>query len=254
MFNANHFRPMKPLTKTTWVLCFTIAMGYLEAAVVVYLRALYYPEGFLFPLKEMSQTLAVTELYRELATLVMIFTVGVLAAEHWLHRFAWFLVVFSTWDIAYYVFLKLLLNWPASWFTTDILFLLPSIWTGPVIAPVINSLTMLLLAFVILYVGHEQKHMLKLPAFAWMLLVAGTVFVLVAYMKDFLLYAQQYRHNHPETDLDSGAMLMKLSASFIPRNFDWALFFSGVLMHLAAIAFIVIRRMKKRLLKTEVHP
>ena len=245
MFNTYHFRTMKPLTKTTWVLCFAIAMGYLEAAVVVYLRALYYPEGFSFPLKEMSQTLAVTELYREVATLVMIFTVGVLAAEYWLHRFAWFLVVFSTWDIAYYVFLKLLLHWPTSWFTTDILFLLPSIWTGPVIAPVINSLTMLLLASVILYVGHERKHMLKFPAFAWILLAAGSVIVLAAYMKDFLLYAQQYRHNHPETDMDTGAMFMKLSASFVPRNFDWTLFFSGVLMHLVAVVFLVMRRLRK---------
>lgn len=97
---------MKPLTKTTWILCFAIAMGYLEAAVVVYLRALYYPDGFSFPLKEMSQTLAITELYREVATLVMIFSIGVLAAEYRLHRFAWFLVVFSVWDIAYYVFFE----------------------------------------------------------------------------------------------------------------------------------------------------
>lgn len=245
---------MKPLTKTTWVLCFAIAMGYLEAAVVVYLRALYYPDGFAFPLKEMSQTLAVTELYREVATLVMIFSIGVLAAKCWLHRFAWFLVIFSTWDIAYYVFLKLLLNWPASLFTTDVLFLLPSIWTGPVIAPVINSLTMLLLASVILYVGDDQKHMLKLPAFSWVLLILGSAIILAAYMKDFWEFAHQYRITHPESVLDSGATFLKLSTRFIPRAFDWQLFISGVLMHLAAIVLIVRRRLKERLLKTEIHP
>ena len=32
------------------LLLYAVAMGYLEAAVVVYLRALYYPEGFSFPL------------------------------------------------------------------------------------------------------------------------------------------------------------------------------------------------------------
>ena len=242
---------MKPLTKTTSILCFAIAMGYLEAAVVVYLRALYYPDGFSFPLKEMSQTLAITELYREVATLVMIFSIGVLAAEYWLHRFAWFLVVFSTWDITYYVVLKLLLNWPPSLFTTDILFLLPGIWTGPVIAPVINSLTMLLLASVILYVGDDHRKTLKLPALAWILLVAGSAIVLAAYLKDFLKYVQDFKQNNPGTATDSGALLKQLSTNFIQRAFDWPLFFSGVLMHLAAIVYIVMQRLKERLRKAD---
>ena len=242
---------MKPLTKTTWVLCFAIAMGYLEASVVVYLRALLYPAGFAFPLQEMPRLLAFTELLRELATLVMIVSIAVLAAKYWLHRFAWFLVVFSTWDIAYYVFLKLLLNWPGSLFTTDILFLLPSIWTGPVIAPVINSITMLLLASVILYKGDDQKYTLQLPVLSWLLLALGSVIVLAAYMKDFFVYAQQYRLNHPDVSLDSGTVFLKLSASFIPRDFDWALFSSGVLMHLAAIVYIVMRRLRQKLRTTE---
>lgn len=70
-------------------------MGYLESAVVVYLRELYHPEGFNFPLKAMAQDVAITELYREAATLIMILAVSVLAAEIWLHRFAWFLIVFG---------------------------------------------------------------------------------------------------------------------------------------------------------------
>ena len=63
---------MKPLPKTIWIVFFALAMGYLESAVVVYLRELYYPEGFDFPMKEMSRILAVTELFREAATLIMI--------------------------------------------------------------------------------------------------------------------------------------------------------------------------------------
>ena len=38
----------------TALLLYAVAMGYLEAAVVVYLRAIYYPEGFSFPLKPMD--------------------------------------------------------------------------------------------------------------------------------------------------------------------------------------------------------
>lgn len=248
---AFHFLPMKSLIKTTWVLCFALAMGYLEASVVVYLRALLYPEGFAFPLHEMPRVLMITELMRELATLVMIVSVAVMVAQYWLHRFAWFLVIFSVWDIAYYVFLKWLLDWPASLFTTDILFLLPSIWTGPVIAPVINSITMLLLASVILHVGDDHKLTRKLPAHTWILLVAGSAIVLAAYFKDFILYVQDFRQNHPGTAPDSGKVFVQLSASFIPGAFDWALFLSGVLMHLAAIVYIVMRRLKDRLRKPD---
>ena len=48
-----------------WISLFAIGMAFLESAVVVYLRALYYPEGFVFPLKTMDSTLALTELLRE---------------------------------------------------------------------------------------------------------------------------------------------------------------------------------------------
>ena len=42
---------MKLSTKIFAVLIFSIAMAYLESAIVVYLRLLYYPEGFFFPIK-----------------------------------------------------------------------------------------------------------------------------------------------------------------------------------------------------------
>lgn len=241
MLQAYYFRPMKPLTKTTWILCFAIAMGYLEAAVVVYLRALYYPDGFSFPLKEMSQTLAITELYREVATLVMIFSIGVLAAEYWLHRFAWFLVVFSVWDIAYYVFLKLLIGWPSSLLTTDILFLLPSIWTGPVIAPLINSLTMLLLAYVILR-QTGIRPLIHLSQIEWILLVTGSLIILVAYMKDFTTYVIDYKQSFPSSGLSLDQLIFILSVKFMPRVFDWLLFCTGVFMHLTAVLLIVTGR------------
>ena len=44
----NHSELIK---KMLWVSVFGITIGYFEAAVVVYLRAIYYPEGFAFPLK-----------------------------------------------------------------------------------------------------------------------------------------------------------------------------------------------------------
>lgn len=229
---------MKPLLKAIWIIVFAVAMGYLESAVVVYLRELYYPEGFNFPLKAMSQAVAVTELYRELATLIMILGVSVLAAEYWLHRFAWFLVVFSVWDITYYVFLKVLIGWPSSLFTTDILFLLPSIWTGPVIAPIINSLTMLLLAFVIMK-QNGAKPLVSLSRLVWVLLIAGSLIILVAYMKDFAVYVIDYKRSFPSAGLRLDQLIFTLSAQFMPRSFAWFLFCSGVCMHLAAVLLMV---------------
>jgi len=43
----------------------------------------------------------------------------------------------------FYAGLKLLLGWPASLLTWDILFLIPVPWVGPVIAPVLVSVAMI---------------------------------------------------------------------------------------------------------------
>ena len=114
-------------TRTTLILLgiFAIAMGFLEAIVVVYLRALYYPNGFNFPLTMFSQRLIEIEWVREIATVVMIITIAWVAGKNFLQRFSYFLYVFAVWDIFYYVALKVFLDWPASFLTWDLLFLIP---------------------------------------------------------------------------------------------------------------------------------
>jgi hypothetical protein len=243
---------MKPAFKLLWIALFAIAMGYLETSVVVYLRALYYPEGFAFPLKSMPQSLAVTELYREAATLIMIFTVSTLAAKLWLHRFAWFLFIFAIWDIMYYVFLKLLLNWPESFFTTDILFLLPVIWTGPVLAPVINSCTMLILASAILMNRKGVFLLTRLNAIEWVLLITGSILILSAYMKDFVVYVLDYKRANISADITWSDLALILPVRFIPQSFDWLLFSAGVLLHFGAILFILFRVRKMQMVRSLV--
>ena len=56
-------------------------MGFLESAVVIYLRELYYPNGFDFPLNSMNGAIVTTELWRELATIIMLFSIGYLASH-----------------------------------------------------------------------------------------------------------------------------------------------------------------------------
>jgi hypothetical protein len=116
-----------------------IAFGYMEAAVVVYLRALYYPEGFLFPVEIVSGTVMATEVGREAATLLIMAATVCLGFVRLQSRIAAFAVLFGVWDLCYYLFLKLILDWPEHFGTWDILFLIPLPWAGPVWAPMLVS-------------------------------------------------------------------------------------------------------------------
>lgn len=123
---------------------------------VVYLRAIFYPDGFVFPLTnfgvgKLFGRLLLTEVGREAATLVLIFSGAWLLGQNRRQRFAYFLTIFAVWDIFYYVWLKVVLNWPGSVMDWDILFLIPVAWASPVLAPLLISLTMLIFAWIILY-------------------------------------------------------------------------------------------------------
>ncbi|HPB25925.1 MAG TPA: hypothetical protein PLE11_09195, partial [Bacteroidales bacterium] len=98
--------------KIFWILLFSIAMGYLESAVVIYIRELYYPEGFAFPMKLISEKIMITEFFREAATMLMLLGTAIIAGRNAIERFAYFIMCFGIWDIFYYVFLYLILGWP----------------------------------------------------------------------------------------------------------------------------------------------
>lgn len=133
-----------------WLLLWGAAFAYIEASVVVYLRQLYYPEGFAFPVLLADTRIALTEIVREFATLVLIGATAYLAFTRPMGRMAAFMVLFGIWDLFYYLFLKLLLNWPASLHTWDLLFLIPLPWAGPVWAPVLVALGLVYAGIVIL--------------------------------------------------------------------------------------------------------
>ncbi|NVO20085.1 MAG: hypothetical protein HXX13_10315 [Bacteroidetes bacterium] len=225
-------KPLKLPNQSTWlrISIFAIAMGLLEAIVVVYLRELYYPEGFSFPLKAMKPGIFSTELLRELATIVMLITAGMLAGRNKLSRFAWFIYAFAAWDIFYYVFLKLLLDWPESLFTWDILFLIPITWVGPVIAPVINSITMVVLAYLII-----EGKIAGLKRFEWFLLITGSLVVIISYTREYASYMLSRFSMHEMFLASNASIVMKHASTFVPGNFNWILFFSGVSLHWLAI-------------------
>jgi hypothetical protein len=148
---------------------FSMAFGYIESAVVVYLRALLHPNGFSFPMQVFDATpegkrLVLTEVGREAATLVLIFTAAWLFGNSLQERMAYFLIIFAVWDLFYYVWLKVLLDWPASLLEWDILFLIPVGWASPVLYPILVSVAMFAFAVAILYRCAHGRPLVVTPA------------------------------------------------------------------------------------------
>jgi hypothetical protein len=214
----------------TAVATFATAMGYVEAAVVVYLRRLYYPHGFAFPLSGIDSSIAGVEVVRELATIVMLGCVGIIAGRTRAQRFGYFIYAFGIWDIVYYIGLKATLGWPPSLFTWDILFLFPVPWVGPVLAPALVAATMIGFGALILRAAERgsggQASRREVGT-----LVAGTMIMLACFMADWLrAEGATFLHNlvsrrDPLAGLDS----------YVPHAFPWFAFLLGEATVVAAI-------------------
>jgi hypothetical protein len=221
-------------------------MGYLESAVVVYLREIYYPEGFAFPLKILNMRIAITEIFREFATLVMLGTVGYIAGRSKLEKFGLFIFAFGIWDIFYYVFLKLLLGWPESLFTWDIIFLLPTTWVGPVLAPVINAFAMVIFGGLIWYFKSKDR-LLPVKMQEWVMLLVGSLIVIWAYIEDYVSYLHRsFSMAEIFFPSDSGR-LIESATSYIPQEFSWWIFWIGQMIIIVGIGSWLFRELKRRL-------
>lgn len=215
------------------LLLFGASFGYLEAAVVVYLRAIYDPirhklhpgrgADELFPLIS-PQELAdagpenprrlLIEIGREAATIAMLAAFGLAAGRNFNQRMAAFAVVFGLWDIFFYVFLRIMIHWPQSLFTWDILFLIPLPWVGPVIAPVIVAFTLVVCGLVSLRLGGMPARPRE-----WMAMIAGGLIVILSFVWD-------YRNT---------------MAGGLPNPFNWPLFSAGEAIALAGFLAAALR-------------
>jgi hypothetical protein len=196
------------------VVIYALAMAWVESAVVFYLRSMmnriqpYQPN----PLPVIGG-FAPVELPRELATLVMLFAVGALAGRTWRARFGYALTAFGVWDIFYYVFLKMICNWPHSLLDWDILFLLPVPWWGPVLAPILISGLMVLWGT---FASQFEPAYSSAPSNspAWVLSFAGVVLALYVFMADSIAAAH--------FGLDA-------IRAVLPEKFNWVLFYLGLI-------------------------
>ncbi len=233
-------RANRVTTRWLTVVLFAAAMAWVEAAVVFYLRTMI---DRIEPCQPnplpMIGGFGPVELTRELATLVMLLSVGLLAGKTWRSRLGYAAVAFGVWDICYYVSLKVICGWPHSLLDWDILFLLPLPWWGPVLAPVLIAL--LLIAWGTLASQFEQERPRTLSnARVLVPCAAGMALALYLFMADTIRVA------HHGVDAVRNTL---------PASFNWPLFsFSLLLMAVPVIQLGRQLALLRRLKPENIHP
>jgi hypothetical protein len=215
-------RPSGKRARWLVVVVFAVAMAWVEAASVYYLRAMVDRiEPYQANPLPIRGVLGPVELVREAATLVMLATLGMLAGRTRRAQVGYTAIAFGVWDIFYYVFLRLIGDWPKSLFDWDILFLLPLPWWGPVLAPICIALLMI--------VGGTlaSQSAVRRPATSftrrlWCLHALGIALALYVFMADALRVVHQ--------GLDATMMVL-------PEAFNWSLFSVAFALMAAPVAF-----------------
>ncbi len=225
-----------------WIGIFSVAFGFLEAIIVIYLRQMYYPNGFEFPLTLIPDSNYKIELLRETSTIIMLISVGILVGRNAIQKLVLFLYAFGVWDIFFYIALKLLIRWPASLFTWDLLFLIPVAWDGPVLSPVICSVTMIFFAGRVMYFS-AKGYNVTLNKREWPAVIAGVILILVSFMWDYssIIVRNIFVYGFHAT---LQILLNEEMRHFIPSYFHWGVFLTGEVFILAGI-FLMIRRIKR---------
>jgi len=206
-----------------WCAILAIAFAYIESSVVVYLRTLYYPEGFRFPVKDMSLTLFLTEVGREAATIVVLLALSRLAVRGPKLRFFLFLYCFGVWDIFYYLWLKVLIDWPVTLLDWDILFLIPVPWVGPVLSPVLISLVFIAAAVVVNH-RESQGRSVTFHRADWLLGLLAGLIIIGSYLW--------------ETD--------SILQNTVPEGYPWWLWGIGIILALSIFARRIIQSTKAK--------
>lgn len=198
----------RPRARWFVVVAFAIGMAWVEAACVYYLRVLVdrVDPYQLNPLP-LRGALGQVELVREAATLLMLVAVGLLAGGTRRARAGYAAIAFGMWDIFYYVFLRLIGDWPKSVFDWDVLFLIPLPWWGPVLAPVCIAL-LLVAGGTWATQGRGVNPATSFARAMWRLPWLGVVLALYVFMADAL------RAVHLGLDV----------TKVLPQSFNWPLF------------------------------
>jgi len=213
-------------SKIFWVSVFSIAMAYLEAAVVVYLRRVYGIDNLILQVPPFDKQIAVIELGRELTTLVMLLCIGWIAGETFQSRVGFTFITFGLWDIFYYVWLRIFIGWPQSILEPDLLFLIPLPWWGPILAPVLIALLMVI-GGIFAVIKVEKNRPLHIDAWSWVCLITGVLILLYTFMADALIA------------LPADASTL---SSLKPSQFNWPVYFLGFSLSVIALWRMMVGR------------
>ena len=207
------------------VTIYAIAMGYLESAVVIYLRQSAFGNSTqLFPFKFLEPQLGGVELIRESATIIMLLSVGYLAGKNRFQQWMFFVFTFAVWDIFYYVFLRLFTGWPATLGDFDVLFLFPVIWVSPVICPILISLLLSSASALLIFLsGKTDKLSISRLNLTILLLGGATIFYSFTEQVLHILFQRGPRGIE----------------NYSPLPFDWRLFSAGFLALCLAATFTI---------------
>ena len=195
------------------VIIFAIAMGILEAICVGYIRQIIFPpDGNIAnaPITNFNFTI---EAIRESMTIVMLTTVSILSAYNVRTRLAMFFLAFGTWDILYYVGLRIFLKWPVSIMDWDTLFLIPVAWYSPVLVPVLISFYFIFGSiFIILHEGNGTKLKFSFPV----ILLQFSAFVVwyYSFIKDSVIISE---------------------IGYTNAEYSWILFFFGLVLGIGSL-------------------
>ncbi len=206
-----------------WLTLFTITFGYCESALVYYLHDLFYPDGFSYPFLPFHTKMLIVDMVREIAATLVIVVVVCMAARGSWRRLALFMYVFGLWEIIYYAGLYLLEGWPKSLLSNDLIFLVPVPWSGPVLAPLLISVFLILSAAVIILAELRSGRFDP----GWLpptLTLLGWALMLYAFMVDF----------------------MKVYERQVPGPYRWDLFAVGMVLWIAAILLAIRLHMRKK--------
>jgi len=184
---------------------FAVAMAYLESAVVVYLRALYGIEDLLRDIPLTADIFTGIEIGREAATLIMLVIIGMISSKDWQKRIGYSIFAFAIWDIFYYIWLYVFIQWPKSLFEWDILFLIPLPWWGPVITPIIISIFLIIISYLLII---DAKF--KVNSLDWIIFCLSIITILYTFMEDSI-----------KTLLFGTGCINEVR----PTDFNWILFF-----------------------------
>jgi len=204
---------MSPVARLAGSVIFAFTMGFFEAAAVVYLRRLWMLGEFDPATMSLSNRLVLTEVLRETASLGMIAVVACLAGRRGIDRLAHAALIFGIWDILYYLFLHVLIGWPASPFDWDILFLIPRPWVGPVLAPFLVSAA-LVTGGLIVVLRESSGRPVAPGALSWAGAIVGGAIVVGSFLAPEV----------PRSATDSSS------------GFSWAIFLTGIAIAMAGFA------------------